>query len=359
MFEILSLIIIQCRCTLNRRLEFIFKLFCYNDEVYMQKGEYKFMMNKLCNCIAATIQIKSSFMQELMRNIDSKLLVYNKEYLYEKDFVNSMNSALKELSEKLNEITAKCDIFALQFQTSRLPHYLEPGNHFLGQYLITKVMPYYLIINQKLLSLPSVFDYQDQESESSKKLAGGFGFYFEAAKLKQKQKIYNQKYLFKLNYSFRAKAEAVFQNHQTYIFDFFCVNDQKFEQFYLFHNLWRETLLLNFLKADPRVSKVLNFGCLPLKVIYREIQELQGITLEDFIATRQKNYIIEIDSKHTSSDNLFNHNSERSTRKTMFTEYETIEIAIQIINLLDVLHSKNIVHTNLNPSQIFLVDGDI
>ena len=46
-------------------------------------------------------------------------------------------------------------------------------------------------------------------------------------------------------------------------------------------------------------------------------------------------------------------------RKTLFTEFETIEIAIQIINLLEVLHQKNIIHTNLNPENIFLVDNQI
>ena len=62
MFEVLSAIIIYSRCDLNRRLELIFELFCYNDEAYMQKGEFKFMMNKLCNAIAATIQIKQAFL---------------------------------------------------------------------------------------------------------------------------------------------------------------------------------------------------------------------------------------------------------------------------------------------------------
>ena len=55
MFEVMSVIIIYSRCELNTRLELIFKLFCYNEEVYMQKGEFKFMMNKLCSAIAATI----------------------------------------------------------------------------------------------------------------------------------------------------------------------------------------------------------------------------------------------------------------------------------------------------------------
>lgn len=55
-----------------------------------------------------------------------------------------------------------------------------------------------------------------------------------------------------------------------YIFDFFNVEDQKFEQFYLHQNLWRETLLLSQFD-DPRIIKVKDFGQLPGKVIFREI----------------------------------------------------------------------------------------
>ena len=68
MFEILCICIIYSRCPLSARLSLIFELFCYNDEIYMQKGEFKFMLNKLCGAIATTIQIKKSFLQELMRN---------------------------------------------------------------------------------------------------------------------------------------------------------------------------------------------------------------------------------------------------------------------------------------------------
>ena len=62
MFEMLCLLILYSRCDLHTRLELIFELFCYNEETYMQKGEFKFMMNKLCNGIGSTIQIKKSFL---------------------------------------------------------------------------------------------------------------------------------------------------------------------------------------------------------------------------------------------------------------------------------------------------------
>ena len=150
MFEIMSILILYSRCDLNKRLELIFELFCYNDETYMQKGEFKFMMNKLCNAIGLTIQIKKSFLQELMRNVDTKLLSKNKEYIYQVDFIQSMNLAFKDLNERLLDITSKCDVFSLQIRQDRIPEYLKPGNYFLGQYLITDIISYANIETEKV-----------------------------------------------------------------------------------------------------------------------------------------------------------------------------------------------------------------
>lgn len=158
MFEIMSILIIYARCDLNKRLELIFELFCYNDETYMQKGEFKFMMNKLCNAIGLTIQIKKSFLQELMRNVDQKLLSKNKEYIYKADFIQSMNLAFKDLNERLLDITAKCDVFSLQIRRDRIPEYLTPSNYFLGQYLITDIIAYTKIEEEKVyMQQASVF----------------------------------------------------------------------------------------------------------------------------------------------------------------------------------------------------------
>jgi len=41
-------------------------------------------------------------------------------------------------------------------------------------------------------------------------------------------------YLYNLNYTYRIKTEAIFQNKQPYIFDFFILNDPLFEQHFLF-----------------------------------------------------------------------------------------------------------------------------
>jgi hypothetical protein len=179
--------------------------------------------------------------------------------------------------------------------------------------------------------------------------------------------------LFNLNYSYRIRTEAVFNNDQVHIFDFFVVDDMKFEQFYLYQNLWRETLLLNFLRDDARVANLVDFGQLPNRVVYREIKEQAGITLDEYI----QGYMAEgvpgaMPSKlnDASGRNSWGagagveasppgYSSGTGGRKTVFTEYDTIKIGLHIIDLLEVLHSKKIVHTNLTPSTIFLRGRDI
>jgi hypothetical protein len=98
-------------------------------------------------------------------------------------------------------------------------------------------------------------------------------------------------YLHNLDYAYRAKTQAIFQSRAATYFDFFFVNDQVFNQHYLFENLWRETLLMNKFLEDPRVTNVLSFGQLPDKVIYREIEEQQGITLRDYIENRYEDWL--------------------------------------------------------------------
>jgi hypothetical protein len=130
----------------------------------------------------------------------------------------------------------------------------------------------------------------NEEDESKSYANAGFSLIKEnsiltksGSLITKKFTIMNYKNLFNLIYCYRARTEAVFKNKEPHIFDFFVVDDNKFEQFYLFQNLWRETLLLDHLKDDPRVSKVIDFGLLPNKIIFREVQEMQGITLEDYI----------------------------------------------------------------------------
>jgi hypothetical protein len=92
--------------------------------------------------------------------------------------------------------------------------------------------------------------------------------------------------LLNTNYSFRLKTVALFEPGQpTVCFDIFIVeNDMRFKEYRLFENLWRETLLLNHLRTEPeKVAPVISFGQLPGNVIYREVKEVTGITLQTYI----------------------------------------------------------------------------
>ena len=65
-------------------------------------------------------------------------------------------------------------------------------------------------------------------------------------------------------------------------------------------------------------------------------------------------------SRHNESDHSgMGKENVNSSQRTLFSEFEAIDIVIKIIDLLEILHSNNIIHTNLNPSNIFLRDGDV
>jgi hypothetical protein len=44
---------------------------------------------------------------------------------------------------------------------------------------------------------------------------------------------------------------------------------------------------------------------------------------------------------------------------TVFTEVAAIDLILKVIELTAVLHDRNLVHTNLCPSEIFLKGGDV
>jgi hypothetical protein len=59
--------------------------------------------------------------------------------------------------------------------------------------------------------------------------------------------------LYCVDYVFRIKSKAVFDEaggHGYFIFDFYVLEDLKFDEYFLFENVWRETLLLHKFYTD-------------------------------------------------------------------------------------------------------------
>lgn len=50
---------------------------------------------------------------------------------------------------------------------------------------------------------------------------------------------------------------------------------------------------------------------------------------------------------------------KNKSQLTFFTEVEAIDICLKIIDLLELIHSQNVVHTNLCPNEIFLRDKQL
>lgn len=51
--------------------------------------------------------------------------------------------------------------------------------------------------------------------------------------------------------------------------------------------------------------------------------------------------------------------SEFPSKQTFFTEVEAIDITLKIVHLLDLIHEKDMIFTNLCPEEIFLKDREI
>lgn len=109
-------------------------------------------------------------------------------------------------------------------------------------------------------------------------------------------------------------------------------------------------MLLNFLKPYPdQVAPVVSFGQLTNNLIYREVEEIWGITLEEYI---QKQFSFLKDKYSAPSD-------ERQSKLTVFSEVQAIDLILKVIDLTSMLHDQKLVHTNLCPREIFLREGDI
>ena len=125
--------------------------------------------------------------------------------------------------------------------------------------MIKDILTYRRILTEKLMSSVSVFDLSSPNTASphTKSLGyrrdsadnGIFGFkdhtsqtHMQSTNSKDTKhdKISTWKqychylYLQDFDYSFRAKTESIFMDKMPFIFDFFVVDDLKFEQYYLY-----------------------------------------------------------------------------------------------------------------------------
>jgi hypothetical protein len=74
MFEILSVLIVYARGSLEDRLKVLFKLYCFEEEDSMQQDEFKFMIEKLSISFGSTLSIKKAILLEMVKIAESRIL---------------------------------------------------------------------------------------------------------------------------------------------------------------------------------------------------------------------------------------------------------------------------------------------
>ena len=129
--------------------------------------------------------------------------------------------------------------------------------------------------------------------------------------------------------------------------------------------------MLNSIDED-HIIKVNDFGQLPGDTIDREREDFRLYTLEDYLkdfkqnddieeskegsknlGNSEDNSIVNPNSEYDENNNIDGEISFFQRKSTIMTENETVDIMIKVIDLLEILHSKRIIHTNINPGEIY------
>jgi hypothetical protein len=111
-----------------------------------------------------------------------------------------------------------------------------------------------------------------------------------------------------------------------------------------------------------RTVPIKHFGQMPGKIVFRQIEEQSGITLEDYIVTmdnivgKKSNYDLHIQAGsgkvNYEQENPFN---PLLSKRTLFSEVEAIDVILKVVDLVEeCLHSREVVHSSLCPDEIFL-----
>lgn len=158
-----------------------------------------------------------------------------------------MGATLKELNERLIEITSKCEVLSLQMKQNRLPEYLKPGNLFLGQYKILEVEPLKHLLIDKIIAQRKLLNQYDSSKTPLEAVdlynrnqlvfedandfnpmnntSDGMSKETKSKRIALWKQPLNHTFLYGLNYAYRAKTQALFSGMTEHVYDFFIVDD--------------------------------------------------------------------------------------------------------------------------------------
>lgn len=116
--------------------------------------------------------------------------------------------------------------------------------------------------------------------------------------------------------------------------------DKSFRQ-----NYFREIVLKKKLSKE----ELDEFGELPGGILYKQISELEALqmTIKEFFEIKKK-----------ESQEKFPYKPNKRNFICM-NEIDTINLGLRLLNQLEVLHNIHVIHSNINPSSIYLIEEDI
>lgn len=139
MFEILSVVILYTRATLDAKLHLLFKLYCFDGDSHMRVDEFQFMMDKISTSIGSTLQLKKTLLLEVVthynffgdnsqyfgekfkigggdgskKQSDGTKTTSAKDKMTVEEFATFMRPAFSELSKILNNVTERISLMSL------------------------------------------------------------------------------------------------------------------------------------------------------------------------------------------------------------------------------------------------------
>ncbi|CAG9319478.1 unnamed protein product [Blepharisma stoltei] len=296
--EFLTGLIILSNGKLEDRLKTLFSLYCFEDQSTMTPDEFGFCIEKCLRAICNVGEIQSPPTEPV--DIDEfKERVCNGEAI---DF-QTFKQIISEECFKFSEIFEKSYVYMRKISTILVENpfpvinYLQKGGLFLGKY--------------EIIETPNIIE----------EISSIYKQKYKHAMLDVKPMLGQGKLTFELIYVAGIQG------------------DKNFRQ-----NYFREIVLKNKITSE----QIHEFGELPGGLLYKRISDIETtqMTLKEYFSLRIKQ------REKTKK-------SEKKTCLFCMSELETIDLGLELLDKLEVLHNIHVVHSNINPSSIYLVDQNI
>mmetsp|Transcript_26594 Transcript_26594/g.47773 ORF Transcript_26594/g.47773 Transcript_26594/m.47773 type:complete len:850 (+) Transcript_26594:141-2690(+) len=293
--EFLTYLLLLCTGKFEMKLQLLYKLYQFEDETHMTPDEFFVCMDKTLRTICSLGEVQLPFIEKDSLE-DFKDEVCSEEGLKVHEFVGI--------------ITAECEKFSLVFQ--------ETSNFMrtVSTFVVDNPFPVlqYLQPNELFLGKYEIIE----EPQLIEEISSYYKRQYKHALLYVKPMLGTGKLCFELIYLNGVQG------------------DDSFRQ-----NFFREIVLKNKLTKQ----QVTEFGELPGGILYKSIDELEAtqMTLKEYLDSRLEQGVL----------------LENNKVMPCMTETEVIELGLRLLDQLDTLHNMHVIHSNINPSSVYLIEGNI